>query len=89
MLNNIKENIKNSAKKLDFLLLAPIIILSIFSILTLYDYNSSTLFHKQILWAIISLCLFIFISRSNLNFLENSKLVILIYIISMYPIYLN
>ena len=82
MLNNIKENIENSIKKIDFLLFIPIAILSIFSVLTLYNYNSNILFHKQVLWVIISLFLFIFASRVSFNFLENSKLVIGVYIIS-------
>ncbi len=66
-------------KKFDFLLFIPILILCIFSTLSLYNYNSQSLFEKQLIWVILGVSLFLIIFRLNLSFLQNSKLVIIIY----------
>ena len=66
-------------KKFDFLLFIPILILCIFSTLSLYNYNSQSLFEKQLIWVILGVSLFLIIFRLNLSFLQNSKLVIMIY----------
>ena len=66
-------------KKFDFLLFIPILILCIFSTLSLYNYNSQSLFDKQLIWVTLGVSLFLVIFRLNLSFLQNSKLVIIIY----------
>ena len=79
-------------KKFDFLLFIPILILCIFSTLSLYNYNSQSLFEKQLIWVILGVSLFLIIFRLNLSFLQNSKLVIMIYafanLLLLYTIFL-
>ena len=68
--------------KFDYVLFSCLIILSVFSIATLYDYNNPAFYARQIVWSTISILLFLFISRMDFSFLKNTKLVIIFYLVS-------
>lgn len=66
--------------KVDYFLLIPVLIISFFSLATLSSFEANNIFfYKQIIWIIIGIPLFIFISKIDFSFLKNTKAVIVFY----------
>jgi rod shape determining protein RodA len=76
-------NFLNTFKKLDYILLIPVLIISFFSLATLSSFDSNnTFFYKQIVWIIIGITCFLFISKIDFSFLKNTKSVVIFYCIT-------
>lgn len=71
---------KSLFSKVDYFLLIPVLIISFFSLATLSSFEANNIFfYKQVIWIIIGIPLFIFISKIDFSFLKNTKAVIVFY----------
>ncbi len=70
------------SRNFDYLLFGIILALYTFSVLSLYSYSSQILFQKQLVWCSVGVLLYLIVSRLDISFLQNSKLVMIVYIIS-------
>lgn len=70
--------------KIDWYLLIPAVLLSIFALFTLISFGEiSTRFIKQSVWVLFGVVLFILLQRNHLYFIKNRKFIITVYILSI------
>ena len=78
-MNNILRRIK-----LDWYLILPAILLSIFALFTLISFGEiSTRFIKQSIWVFAGLIFFIFLQKTDLYILKNRQFIMYVYLISI------
>lgn len=73
----------------DFFIFLPIIILYLFSILTLYDFTDNRFFVKQVIFGLIGITAYIFTSRIDFSFLKNTKIIMSLYGFSLFLLVLT
>jgi len=70
--------------KVDWYLILPALLLSIFSLFTLISFGEvSTRFIKQSIWVLFGLGLFIYLQKNHIYFLKNRKFILMIYALSV------
>lgn len=73
----------NSFLKFDYLLFFPIVILYVFSLLTLYDFSDNKFFIKQAIFGIFAIGMFLVFSKIDFTFLKNTKIIMSMYVVSL------
>lgn len=70
--------------KVDWYLILPGLLLSIFALFTLMSFGEvSTRFIKQSVWVLFGLGLFIYLQKTHIYFLKNRKFILLMYVMSI------
>lgn len=87
--NSVKSVFLNLFKDVDWVLILSVVVISLAGLVSMNSFVSSSLFfERQIIWLSISLFVFLFASTINWSFLKNTKVIVILFGISVSLLFL-
>ncbi len=82
-------SIKNIFKNVDWVLFSSVVLISLAGLITMNSFTeTSNYFSRQIIWIIVSSCVFLFASGVDWSFMKNSRIIVISFLISTFLLFL-
>jgi rod shape determining protein RodA len=82
-------SIKNIFKNVDWVLFSSVVLISLAGLITMNSFTeTSNYFSRQIIWIIVSSCVFLFASGVDWSFMKNSRIIVISFLISTLLLFL-
>ncbi len=82
-------SIKNIFKNIDWVLFLSVVLISLAGLITMNSFTeTSNYFSRQIIWIIVSCCVFMFASGVDWSFMKNSRIIVISFLVSTLLLFL-